>query len=147
MDEQCKKRIIVADDHEVLRKSLITSMNMEPDMVVIGEAVDGADAVSLARHLKPDIVIMDANMPVMNGITAIKILKSEFPCLPILGLSAYAEEEVAAEMIKAGAFAYVTKDSRIEDVVGILRSECHRLEQDREGRPLGGNLRAEENIT
>lgn len=129
MDEPCKKRIIVADDHEVLRRSLIASMNMEPDLVVIGEAVDGADAVTLTRQLRPDLVVMDANMPVMNGITAIKILKSEFPCMPILGLSAYTEEEVAAEMLKAGAFAYVTKDSRIEDVLGILRSEISRLDQ------------------
>ena len=104
-------RLIIADDHAIVREGLIHLISNRPDMEVIAEAEDGAQAVHLARNLQPDVILLDLIMPHMDGIAAINEIKAEDPDARILILTSFAEEEKVFAAIKAGALGYLLKDS------------------------------------
>ncbi len=106
---ETRTRILLVDDHAVVRQGLARLIQEAPDMVIVGEASDGKTAVRLAREVKPDIVLMDINMPCMDGLEATKIIHSELPDVRIIGLSVFESQEQAAAMLAAGAVSYVTK--------------------------------------
>lgn len=116
-------RILVADDHETVRRGLIKLMGDQPEITVVGEASNGEEAVQLARLHQPDVVLMDINMPVMNGFTATRILKSEFPKMRIIGLSVHGVNEYRCEMMNAGASACYIKGEPINSLIDLLRPE------------------------
>ncbi len=98
-------RILIADDHHVVRQGLRMFLSLDPDFEVVGEAQDGAEAVRLARQLKPDVVLMDLIMPVMDGIAAIKVIRSELPEVEVLALTSVLENASVIGAVRAGAMA------------------------------------------
>lgn len=104
-------RILIADDHAIVREGIRTLLGSVPDMEVVGEAADGADVVAQTRALKPDVVLMDLIMPGMNGIEAITEITRENPDVRILVLTSFSEEDMVFPAIQAGALGYLLKDS------------------------------------
>src|SRR5699024_10156136 len=99
-------------------------INEEPDLTVAGEAATGQETVEMAREIHPDVIVMDVNMPEMNGIQGTQKIKSELPDIQIIALSFHDNENVAAEMREVGASAYLTKSDAFETLCATIRSEA-----------------------
>ncbi|MBI5550047.1 MAG: response regulator [Desulfobacterales bacterium] len=104
-----KIRVLFADDHKIMRKGLLQMVSSQPDIEVVGEAANGVEACELARQLKPDVVVMDVSMPVMDGIKATRHVKAERPEVRVVGLSMHEDEHIATAMRAAGAECLVSK--------------------------------------
>ncbi len=102
-------RILIADDHELIRKGLRAVLNGHPDWTICGEAVNGRQAVELARQLKPDIVVMDVTMPELNGLEATRQILKKHPKIEILFLTVHESEQLVTEVLAAGARGYILK--------------------------------------
>ncbi len=122
-----KIRILICDDHAIVREGLRTVIRAEPDMLLVGEASDGAEAVSLAREWNPHVILMDLVMEGMSGIKAIQKIKKEDQNVHILVLTSFAEDDMVFPAIKAGALGYLLKDSSPEQLIQSIR-EVHRGE-------------------
>ena len=120
--EATPARLLIADDHALLRTGMRAMLETEPDLVVVGEAKNGREAVELCRELLPDLVLMDLSMPEMGGIEATRAIKAEFPRTGVLVLTAHADQEMLLETIKAGAAGYVLKGVGPEELVGVVRA-------------------------
>ncbi|MCX7897920.1 MAG: response regulator transcription factor [Rhodocyclaceae bacterium] len=116
-----KIRVLIADDHAIVRQGFRQIFSETEDLVVAGEADDGAEALQLARQIEWDVFLLDVTMPNRNGIDTLKQLKKEFPRLPVLILSMHPEEQYAVRAIKAGASGYLTKQSAPEQLVTAIR--------------------------
>jgi two-component system, NarL family, response regulator LiaR len=103
--------VLIVDDHPVARQGLQAFLSNDPDIDVVGEASDGEQAVHLAQVLKPDMVLMDINMPVMDGITAIQLIHRELPAIKILVFSGVVDETIALRAVQSGASGYLPKDA------------------------------------
>lgn len=114
-------KILIADDHKIVREGLRALLNYEPDFQVVGEASDGQEAVRLASQLYPDLILMDLVMPVMDGIEAIRKISSLVPETGILVLTSFVEDEQIFQAIKAGAQGYLLKDSSTEELCEAIR--------------------------
>jgi len=114
-------RVLVADDHKIFREGLISLLNQEPYVNVVGQAGDGQEAIELARQLRPDILILDVTMPKLNGIQVASTLARELPGIKIIGLSMHERDDMAKAMCSAGAIAYCAKSAPIESLVSVLR--------------------------
>jgi two-component system, NarL family, invasion response regulator UvrY len=114
-------RVLIADDHAIVRQGLRQILSDTPDLTVAGEAENGVQAVNMVRVGEWDVVLMDVSMPDRNGIDALKLIKKEFPRLPVLILSMYPEEQYAIRALKAGAAGYLTKQSAPELLVTAIR--------------------------
>ena len=114
-------RVLIADDHAIVRQGLRQILSDTADLTVAGEAENGVQAVQLVRSGEWDVVLMDVSMPDRNGIDALKIIKKEYPRLPVLILSMYPEEQYAIRALKAGAAGYLTKQSAPELLVTAIR--------------------------
>ncbi|MGE5255349.1 MAG: response regulator [Hyphomicrobiales bacterium] len=117
-----KIRILLADDHAVVREGLARLLAFEPDFEMVGQVNDGRAAVELARQLSPDVILMDISMPLMNGIVATRIIRQEHPAIRIIGLSLYHEDERSREMLDAGAVIYMTKSTPPSDLKEAIRA-------------------------
>lgn len=116
-----KLRILVCDDHAVVREGLRALVATEPDMEIVGEAADGDQAVAAYKALRPDCMLLDMVMPRMNGLNAIRTIKNEFPDANILVLTSFAEDDMIFPAIKAGAHGYLLKDSSPEELIRAIR--------------------------
>jgi PAS domain S-box-containing protein len=114
-------RVLVVDDHAVFRQGLIELLQKERGITVVGQAADGAEAIEETRRLKPEVVIMDISMPRMNGIEATRAIAAEMPEVVIVGLSMHDRADMAEAMRKAGAAAYLAKDSPAEEIIAGIR--------------------------
>lgn len=103
-------RVLLADDHGLIRQGLIKLLSLESDFVVVGEAKDGAEALELSDRLEPDVVLMDVNMPGINGIEATRKLAESHPEIRVLALTVSSDDQMVHEIIRAGATGYVLKD-------------------------------------
>ena len=116
-----KIHVLIADDHAIVRQGLKQILSETEDMLVTGEADDGAEALALARQQPWDVFLLDVSMPNRNGIDTLKQLTKEFPRLPVLILSMHPEEQYAVRALKAGASGYLTKQSAPEQLVNAIR--------------------------
>ena len=114
-------RVLIADDHAIVRQGLRQILSDTSDLTVTGEAENGVQAVQMVRSGEWDVILMDVSMPDRNGIDALKLIKKEFPRLPILILSMYPEEQYAIRALKAGAAGYLTKQSAPDLLVTAIR--------------------------
>jgi DNA-binding NarL/FixJ family response regulator len=114
-------RILVADDHAVVRRGLRHIFAMSPDVVIAAEAVDGRDVIEKLRTTPVEVLLMDVSMPETDAVELVKRVKAGHPQVAVLVHSMHAESQVASRMLKAGASGYITKDSEPEQLVGALR--------------------------
>jgi DNA-binding NarL/FixJ family response regulator len=121
-----KIRILIVDDHPIYRDGLRALLERQNDMEVVGEAENGLDAIAKARELYPDVILMDVNMPVMDGAEATSRILAEMPEMKVLALSIQAEDGFMASMIRAGATGYILKGSDSEKLFGIIRRTAGR---------------------
>ena len=114
-------RIVIADDHQIVRQGLRTLLEREADMQVVAEAEDGRRAVSLARELIPHVIVMDVEMPDLNGIEATRQILTEYPQIKIIALSMYSDRRFVTNMLKSGVSGYLLKDCAFEELVQAIR--------------------------
>lgn len=122
-----KIRVLIADDHTILRDGIRSLLEDEPDMQVIGEAEDGIAAVKMACQLEPDVVLMDIAMPLLNGLEATRQIKRSAPQIRVLVLTMHENEEYIRQVLASGAMGYILKDAAARDLLGAIRS-VHRGE-------------------
>ena len=115
-------RILIVDDQELFREGLHTLLAIQPDLQVVGEARNGEDALRLAGALKPDVVLMDLRMPVLNGVAATRQLKRTQPEIKVIVLTTFDDDENVFEGLRAGAVGYLLKDVASEQVVEAIRA-------------------------
>ena len=117
-----RTRILLADDHAVVRQGFKMLLGAQPDMEIVGEASNGREAVETAEALRPDIVVMDVAMPELNGIEATRRLASSTPHARVIALSMHKDSVYVREILRAGARGYLLKDSGAEDLVSAIRA-------------------------
>src|SRR5436853_859789 len=115
-------RIVIADDHSVVRQGLRMFLGLDPELEVVGEAADGAEALRLARELKPDVVVMDLLMPVMDGIAATAAIRRELPDTEVLALTSVLEDASVVGAVRAGAIGYLLKDTQAEALCQAIKA-------------------------
>ena len=115
-------KILVADNHGILRQGIASLVEKQDDMEVVGEADNGLHAVEMASELRPDVVIMDVTMPVLNGIEATRQIKEELPETKVLALSVHAKREFVLDMVRAGASGYMVKECVLDDLVRAIKA-------------------------
>jgi two-component system NarL family response regulator len=118
-------RILLADDHKILREALKGILEREHDIALVGEANDGAETIKLTREVHPDIVLMDIGMPVMGGIEAARILLAEQPELKVIALSTYSDRRIVLQMLDAGARGYIVKSAGRDELLRGIRAVSH----------------------
>jgi DNA-binding NarL/FixJ family response regulator len=115
-------RVLITDDHLVVRQGLRMFLSEDPEIEIVGEAPDGAEAVRLAHDLKPDVVLMDMLMPVMDGITATARIRSELPDTEVIALTSVLEDDAVIGAVKGGAIGYLLKDAEPEELRAAIHS-------------------------
>jgi len=115
-------RVLLVDDQPLFRRAIATLIDEQPDMVVVGEAENGLAGVELARERDPDLVVMDVEMPVMNGVDAMRMIREQMPRTKVIMLTVSDSEDFLFEAIRSGAHGYLLKDLRPEQLYDMLRS-------------------------
>ncbi len=127
-------RVVLADDHEIVRHYISNLLQGEWDIEIVAEAVNGNQAVAFARQIGPDVVIMDVEMPVLNGVEATRIISREMPHIKVIAFSVHDEEDVVLGTIEAGAVAFLTKSGPYSELLNAIRSCRTKLDDCRYGR-------------
>ncbi len=117
-----KIRVLLADDHRILREGLRALLEREPDLAVVGAAENGREAVRLARELAPDVAVLDVAMPDLNGIDAARQILAENPGVKVIALSMHADKRFVAEMLRVGASGYLVKDCASDALAAAIRA-------------------------
>jgi DNA-binding NarL/FixJ family response regulator len=115
-------KILIADDHGIVRQGLASLIEKQPDMEVVGEATDGQKALELVKELAPDVVIMDISMPNLNGIEATRLIRRDHPETRVVAFSMHTEKHIVGEILKAGASAYVLKSYLFDELSRALEA-------------------------
>ncbi len=120
--DQKRIRLVLADDHAVVRAGTRELLERQPDLSIVGEAADGEEAVRLAHELQPDVVVMDVRMPRMSGVEATRRIKAECPDVRVLVLTAHDDDEYIFALLQAGANGYLLKTAEIDELVKAIRA-------------------------
>ena len=115
-------KILLVDDHEIMRQGLCLLLEKHPDTEVIGQANNGRKAIQLAAELKPDVIVMDVNMPALDGADATKQITGEHPDIKVVALSMHSRKGFVVEMLKAGAMAYVLKENAFSELIAAINT-------------------------
>ncbi len=114
-------KVLIVDDHKALRRAVAMQLRLEPDIELVGEAENGMMAVECARSLRPDVIVMDVQMPIMDGINATRLIHKEFPGISVVAFSMFQTQDQSAAMRDAGARSYVEKGGPAETLVAAIR--------------------------
>jgi two-component system, NarL family, response regulator DegU len=114
-------KLLICEDQTLVRQGLSSILELEPGIQIVGEATDGNTAVQMAGELKPDVVLMDVRMPIMNGVEATRAITSKYPDIRVIILTIYDTEEYVFEGVKAGAMAYVLKETPAPELIDTIR--------------------------
>jgi DNA-binding NarL/FixJ family response regulator len=115
-------KILLVDDHAIVRQGLRSLLEKEPDIEVVGEAEDGRKAIELTRELLPDVVVMDITMPNLNGVEAARLITQELPKVKVIALSMHSDRTFIVSMLKAGASGYILKECLSDELVEAIRT-------------------------
>lgn len=115
-------RLLIADDHAVVRQGLRTFLSFDADLELVGEARDGREAVEMAGRLKPDVVLMDLMMPEMNGIAATTTIRRDYPGVEVIALTSVLDDASVADAVRAGAIGYLLKNASPQDLYRGIRA-------------------------
>lgn len=115
-------RVMLVDDHTMVRRGLATFLKVFDDLELIGEAVDGESAIQLCARILPDVILMDIVMPDMDGVTATDIIRQRFPTVQVIALTSFKEERLVQSALKAGAIGYLLKDVSAEKLAQAIRA-------------------------
>ncbi|HEU4493609.1 MAG TPA: response regulator transcription factor, partial [Rubrobacteraceae bacterium] len=115
-------RVLITDDHGVVRQGLRMFLSLDPDIQVVGEARDGREALEMARELQPDVVLMDLLMPVMDGISATEAIRKELPDVEVIALTSVLEDASVTGAVRAGAIGYLLKDTDSEELSRAIKA-------------------------
>jgi two-component system, NarL family, response regulator LiaR len=124
MSEQHPIRVLIVDDHSMVRRGLATILKIKPDLDLAGEACNGREAVELCAHLQPDVVLMDLMMPEMGGAAATAAIRRQWPAVQVIALTSFQEKEMVREALQAGAIGYLLKNVSADDLAAAIR-EAH----------------------
>lgn len=126
--ERTVTKVLLVEDHPILRMGLARLLSKEPDIEVVGEAIDGRQACELARRLLPDVVVMDVSLPILDGIEATLRIRADLPQVKVIGLSMYDREDRGSAILEAGACAYLDKSGPPEELIAVIRALSARAE-------------------
>jgi two-component system, NarL family, response regulator LiaR len=115
-------RILIVDDHAVVRQGLKMFLGLDPELEIIGEAVDGKQALQMAREIKPDVILMDLLMPVMDGIQTTAAVRAELPDTEVIALTSVLEDSSVVGAIRAGAIGYLLKDTQSDELIRAIKA-------------------------
>ena len=122
MNANSKIRVLIAEDHHIVRKALAATLALEPDIEIVAEAADGAEAVEKARAWRPDVVLMDIQMPRVTGIAATRLIKLELPSIQVVMLTMMETDDMIFDALAAGAGGYLLKDAAEADILSAIDS-------------------------
>jgi DNA-binding NarL/FixJ family response regulator len=114
-------RVLIADDHQMMRKGLCDALQEYPNIEVVGEVSHGDEAVTATLELQPNVVLMDINMAIMDGITATRLIKAQHPEIAVIGLSVYPKDYLVYAMQKAGASDVIGKENVMDELYGAIQ--------------------------
>src|SRR5438045_2972629 len=115
-------RILIADDHAVVRQCLKMFLSLDPELEILGEAGDGKKAIEMARQLQPDIVLMDLLMPVLGGVEATATIRREMPDVEVIALTSVLEDKSVVDAVRAGAIGYLLKDTESDELIRAIKA-------------------------
>lgn len=115
-------RVVLAEDHQVIRRAFAATLSLEPDITVVGEAADGVEAIEMVRAWRPDVVLMDLQMPRGGGIAAIRRIVAEYPNTQIIVLTTFDTDDLVLEAVSAGAHAYLLKEASEQEILATIRA-------------------------
>lgn len=118
-------KIVIADDHAVVRQGLTMFLNMDGDFEIVGEATNGKEAIELVEALQPDIVLMDLLMPTMSGLEAIPIIRERFPDVEIIALTSVLDNGSVVKAVRAGAIGYLLKDTQSDELIRSIKAAAN----------------------
>jgi NarL family two-component system response regulator LiaR len=122
METQDLIRVVIIDDHAMLRRGLAVFLMSYPDLQLVGEAGNGKEAIALCADKKPDVVMMDLMMPIMDGITATRLIRLDFPDIQVIALNSFGEERLIKSVLEAGAISYLFKKISADDLANAIRA-------------------------
>ncbi len=122
MNDQFPIRVLVVDDHIMVRRGLAVFLIRYDDLVLVGEASNGEEAIEKCAELQPDVVLMDLMMPVMDGITAIQLIRERYPNIQAIALTSFSEEKLVENALQAGAIGYLFKNVSVNDLASAIRA-------------------------
>jgi NarL family two-component system response regulator LiaR len=117
-------RVLIVDDHAMVRRGLAAFLKAKPDLLLVGEAANGGEAITLCERLLPDVVLMDLMMPGMSGAEATKVISSRWPEVRVIALTSFGDKEMVREALSAGALSYLLKNVSAEDLAEAIRAAC-----------------------
>lgn len=115
-------RVVIAEDHQIIRRAFAATLSLEPDIAVVAEAADGVEAIEMVRAWRPDIVLMDLQMPRGGGIAAIKRIVAEHPETQVIVLTTFDTDNLVLEAVAAGAQAYLLKEASEQEILAAIRA-------------------------
>lgn len=122
MKEQTPIRILLVDDHDMVRRGLAVFLLAYDDLVLVGEAANGQEALEKCAELRPDVVLMDLMMPVMDGITATRSIRERYPATQVIALTSFSEEKLVETSLQAGAIGYLFKNVSVDELAAAIRA-------------------------
>jgi NarL family two-component system response regulator LiaR len=121
MSEQSSIRVLIVDDHSMVRTGLATFIRVKPDLELVGEARDGQEALRLCEQRQPDVILMDLVMPRMDGVVATRAIRERWPQVQVIALTSFKEKDLVQDAIQAGAISYLLKDVSVDELAEAIR--------------------------
>jgi NarL family two-component system response regulator LiaR len=115
-------RVMIVDDHSMVRTGLATFLEVSDNLELVGEAINGQEALDLCERVRPDVILMDLVMPKMDGVTATRIIRERWPHVQVIALTSFQEKELVQDILKAGAISYLLKDVSIDDLTKAVQA-------------------------
>lgn len=122
MTENEPIRVMLVDDHDMVRRGLAAFLQVKPDLELVGEARDGEEAVAVCRRVRPDVILMDLVMPEMDGAAATRAIKKSWPDTKVIALTSFQENALVREVLEAGAIGYLLKNVTVDELAAAVRA-------------------------